>query len=119
MWSIYKGKTKDNYIFEVVARSDNNSHFQNKDISSVIRQKGESQNGYFRKTYQVVRNVHFSESLACFVFLKHSFLDLPFGRITDELRKNRIPEFVFLSIIKMFVSLFTWIALMNYCYYLL
>ena len=64
--------------------------------ASVIRQKGESQNGYFRKTkqhakfsekrtfltpyflrtcaYQGVRNVRFSENLACcFVCLKHPF----------------------------------------------
>ena len=51
--------------------------------SSVIRQKGESQNGCFKKTkhakfsekrtcaYQGVRK--FSENLACFVFLKHPF----------------------------------------------
>ena len=51
--------------------------------SSVIRQKGESQNRCFRKTkhatsvrtcaYQGVKNVRFSEYLACFVFLKHLF----------------------------------------------
>ena len=51
--------------------------------SSVIRQKGESQNGCFKKTkhakfsekrtcaYQGVRK--FLENLACFVFLKHPF----------------------------------------------
>ena len=42
--------------------------------SSVIRQKGESQNRCYKKTkrtcvYQGVRNVCFSENLACFVFL--------------------------------------------------
>ena len=64
-------------------------------ISPVIRQKGESQNGCSKKTkhvklskkrtfltllirtrtcaYQGVRNVRFSEILACFVFLKHLF----------------------------------------------
>ena len=56
-------------------------------VTSVIRQKGESRNGCFKKTkhaisekqifftcaYQGVRNVHFSENLACFVFLKHRF----------------------------------------------
>ena len=35
--------------------------------------------------YQGVRNVRFSENLACFVFLKHPFLDSPFCLITDEL----------------------------------
>ena len=64
-------------------------------ISSVTMQKGESQGGCFKKTncsqifrkrnisyplirtrtcaYQGVRNVRFSENLACFVFLKHPF----------------------------------------------
>ena len=62
---------------------------------SVIKQKGESQNGCFKKAkhvnisekinisyllirtgacaYQGVRNVCFSEILACFTFLKHPF----------------------------------------------
>ena len=34
--------------------------------------------------YQEVKNVRFSENLACFVFLKHLFLDLPFCLITYE-----------------------------------
>ena len=43
---------------------------------------------YFRRcvrtcAYQGVRNVCFSESLACVVFLKHSFWDSPFWLITD------------------------------------
>ena len=37
---------------------------------SVIRQRGESGRTC---AYQGVRNVCFSENLACFVFLKHSF----------------------------------------------
>ena len=62
--------------------------------SSVIRQKGESQNGCFKKTkhfkfsekrtfltpistctcaYQEVRNVRFAENLKCFDFLKHPY----------------------------------------------
>ena len=40
--------------------------------------------------YQGVRNVHISENLACFVFLKHPFLDLPFCFITDELRDVKL-----------------------------
>ena len=73
--------------------------------SSVMRQKGESQNGCFKKTkhvkfsekrtfftrwyahdtsaYQGVKNVRFSEILTCFVFLKHPFWDssyLPYYR---------------------------------------
>ena len=61
-----------------------------KNSSSVIRQKGESQNEFFKKTkqqisvkrtfftpwctYQGVKNARFSENLACLVFLKHPFL---------------------------------------------
>ena len=53
------------------------------DNTSVIRQKGEYQNGCFNISYILigtrtcayhgVRNVHFSENLACFVFLNHPF----------------------------------------------
>ena len=35
--------------------------------------------------YQALRNVRFSENLACFVFLKHLFWVLPFCLITSEL----------------------------------
>ena len=73
-------------------------------ISLVIRQKGKSQNGCLKKTkhakfsekrtflthcrtcaYQGVRNVCFSENLACFVFLKHPFWDSHVCLITDNL----------------------------------
>ena len=68
--------------------------------TSVIRQKGESENVCFKKTkhakfsqkrtflthdthmymcLSVVRNVCFSENLACFVFLKHPFWNRPFA----------------------------------------
>ena len=40
-----------------------------------------------------VRNVRFLENLACFVFLKHSFWDLPFCLIIDEVRRS-ILDFV-------------------------
>ena len=78
-------------------------------IMSVRGQKGESQNGCFKKAkhakfsekrtfltpnfpkkliflgpYQRVRNVCFSENLTCFVFLKHPFWDSPFCLITDD-----------------------------------
>ena len=73
--------------------------------SSVIRQKGESQNRCLKKkkhakfskkqiiltpwyTYVYVsgvRNVRFSEDSACFLLLKHPFWDLPFCLITDDL----------------------------------
>ena len=36
------------------------------------------------RAYQRVRNVRFSENLACFVFLKHPFWDSPFCFITEE-----------------------------------
>ena len=76
---------------------------------SVIRQKGETQNGCFKKTkyakfsekftcvyegvrhtqracaYQGIRNVSFLENLTCFVFLKHQFWDSPFCLTTDEM----------------------------------
>ena len=42
----------------------------------------------FRKTtisYQGVRNVCFSENLACFVFFKYPFSDSPFCLITDDM----------------------------------
>ena len=35
--------------------------------------------------YQGVRNVRFSENLACFVFLKHPFWDSPFCLITNNM----------------------------------
>ena len=45
--------------------------------SLLIREKGESQKGCYKKTkhikrayaYHGIRNVHFSENLVCFVFL--------------------------------------------------
>ena len=36
-------------------------------------------------TYQGVKNVFFSENLACYVFLKHPFWDPPFYFITDDI----------------------------------
>ena len=74
--------------------------------SSVIRQKGESQNGCFKKTkhakfykkrifltrtcaYQGARNIRFSENLACFIFLKHPFWDSAFCLITDEIQLRK------------------------------
>ena len=38
--------------------------------------------------YEWVRNARFSENLACFVFLKHPFRDLPFYLITDNFLKK-------------------------------
>ena len=38
--------------------------------------------------YQGVKNVRFSENLACRLFLKHSFWDWPFCLITDELQEK-------------------------------
>ena len=75
--------------------------------SSVIRQKGQSQNGCFKKTkhvefsekrtffyplirtgtcaYQGVKTVRFSENLTCFVFLKYPFWGSPFCLITVKM----------------------------------
>ena len=44
--------------------------------------------------YQGVSNVRFSENLACFVFLKHPFRDLPFCLITDGVSNEIRPELV-------------------------
>ena len=77
--------------------------------TSLIRQKGESQNGCFKNTkhvkfsektnisyplictrtcaYQGVRNDRFFD-VTCFVFLKHPLWDSPFCLITDEFQKN-------------------------------
>ena len=76
-------------------------------ISSVTRQKDKSQNGCFKKTkhakfsekrtvlipwyadvhaYHEVRNAHFSENLACFVFLQHPFWNSPFCLIADDIQ---------------------------------
>ena len=66
-------------------------------ILSVIRQKGESQNGCFKKkstlirtrtcAYQRVRNTSFLENFACFVSLKHPFWESSFCLITDNVRE--------------------------------
>ena len=40
----------------------------------------------YARAYQGVRDVHFSENLACFVFLKRPFWDSPDSRITNVLR---------------------------------
>ena len=42
--------------------------------------------------YQGVRNVRFSENLACFVFLKHPFWDSPFCLITNEFTVNLLKK---------------------------
>ena len=92
--SIYKKKyfTEERNIHIARIGSINQAPMTNI-ISSGIRQKGESQNGCFKKakhakisekqnisyplirtrmcSYQEVRNVYFSEILACFAFLKH------------------------------------------------
>ena len=74
-------------------------HISHLPYSLGIRQKGESQNGCFKKAKQAkisekqtfltpnqeVRNFCFSEILACFAFLKNPFRDLPFCLIIDEL----------------------------------
>ena len=89
-------------------------------IPSVIRQKGESQNGclenkarqIFQKTnisyplirthtcaYEEVRNVRFSENLTRFVFLKDSFWNSLFCVITDDTCFNIPLFFAFFSVV--------------------
>ena len=57
--------------------------------SSVIWEKVESQNGGNKNTkhatHQGVKNVRFSENVACFVFLLPPFWDSTFSHITDEM----------------------------------
>ena len=45
--------------------------------------------------YPGVRNVRFSENLACFVFLKHPFRDSPFCVITDDFFPQEAIEVIF------------------------
>ena len=58
--------------------------------------------------YQGVKNVCFSENLACFVFLKHPFWDLPFWLITNNLiwRINSTNSFLIklAKLITMFIA---------------
>ena len=78
------------------AKTNYQAHWYSQIQLPVIRQKGQSQNGCFKKTKHVkfsekrtfltprscahpgLRNVCFSENLTCFVFLKHLFWDSPF-----------------------------------------
>ena len=85
IWSIqfFKLKLKQNLWFSLVALSKKIIHHQN---SSVIWQKDESQNGGKRTcAYREVKNVRFSENVACFVFWLPPFWNSPFCHITDEL----------------------------------
>ena len=87
---------------------------------SVIRQKSKSQNGCFKKTkhakfsemnifypllctrscaYQGVKDIHFLENLAWFVFLKHLFWDSPFCLITEDLELQQNDCWYFLPYI--------------------
>ena len=42
------------------------------------------------KIYQRVKNVHFSENLACFLFLSHPFWDLPFALLRTTYQNLKI-----------------------------
>ena len=52
-------------------------------VMKVLLNKLKLKNALSSCTYQGVRNVCFSEILACFAFLKHLFCDSPFSLITD------------------------------------
>ena len=80
-----------NYIY--LLRSLKNSYQDQKYgyIPSLISKRANLKTGVLRKQSTPnfdtlgVRNVRFSENLACFVFLKHPFLDSsPFRLITDD-----------------------------------
>ena len=49
--------------------------------------------------YQGVRNVRFSENLACFVFLKHPFWDSSFCLITEDSAKSGCLFIIYLFIL--------------------
>ena len=61
--------------------------FQENKASQIFRKTNISYTLMRTRTcaYLGVKNVCFSENLACFVFLKHLFLDSPFCLITDDL----------------------------------
>ena len=72
-------------------------------ISSVIRRKGDCQNGCYKKKHveflekrtflttwyeHMGKNVRFLENLTCFVFLQHPFWDSPICLVADDLYKK-------------------------------
>ena len=65
--------------------------FQENKSSQIFRKTNISY-PLIRHVYQEVRNVRFSENLACFVFLKDPFWDLPFCLITDDLEDFSFPS---------------------------
>ena len=58
--------------------------FQENKARQIFRKTNISYSLIRTRAYQGVRNVRFSENLACFVFLKYPFWDSPFCLITDE-----------------------------------
>ena len=58
--------------------------FQENKARQIFRKTNISYSLIRTRAYQGVRNVRFSENLACFVFLKHPFWDSPFCLITDD-----------------------------------
>ena len=71
-------RIKRNFQSRSTVRNSNNKLFDNVMLSEfnneVIRQKGKYvSRKQIMCAYQMVRNVRFSENLACFVFLKHPF----------------------------------------------
>ena len=79
LWNHFVGNKTDRRIWRLVFQ-ENKAHliFRKTNISYLLLR---------RRTcaYQGVRNVGFSENLACFVFLKHPFWDSPFCLITNDL----------------------------------
>ena len=53
----------------------------------------------FERAFQGVRNVCFSENLACFVFFKHPFLDSPFCRWIPDFPSEVICQFETLHLV--------------------
>ena len=90
------------WCWQIFACANSMEIFQQK--SSVISQKGKSQNWCFIKTKHVKlskkqtfltpwyasggKSSSFSENLACFVFLKHPFWNWPFWLIADEINDD-------------------------------
>ena len=59
-------------------------------------------------TYQRVRNVRFSENLACFFFLKHPFWDSPYWLVNDDFlwgSSKIVVKLVWFNFVRMLVML--------------
>ena len=112
---LYQNYYMEHLLFSSVTR-------KKRQISKQVLQENKTRR-IFRKTsisyplirtrtcaFQAVRNVCFSENLACFVFLQHPFWDLPFCVVADDLyhpistfnykEKNQVTKNIIMEIAK-------------------